>query len=81
MHIARDVILVARWTCAVCGKLNYHPGRVCMKQADTEEDRAALLEIADEMGCDPGELAEMPDMACCIHCEETHEFVDPDTLS
>lgn len=70
MQIAKDARFVIRWTCQVCGNVNYAVDSVSTR---ANEDREAF---AKEIGVDPSTLALIPEVIHCHKCEEAHKMPD-----
>ena len=65
---ASDARLVLKWTCRACGYINYFAGSTSGRFSEE------LAEAAEAMGCDPEDLAIMPDVIYCAKCEEPHKL-------
>lgn len=60
-----DGILVLRWKCSECGHTNYAGPKLL------EGDEAQ--EIADDMGCEPDDIATIPVLLACHYRETIHD--------
>lgn len=60
-----DGILVLRWKCSECGHINY----TGPKMPDADEAK----EFAEDMGCEPDEVAVIPILLACHYCETIHD--------
>jgi hypothetical protein len=65
---ASDCRLVLRWTCKVCGNVNYLDG------TNGAASKAALKEAAEDLDLSPEDLALVPDKLFCQKCEEVHSL-------